>query len=856
MRKVIVSGADGQLGKCILRRFAGDKVFDWIGLNKQELNILNLGQITDLLDSLKPEFVVNTAAYTAVDRAESDAITARAVNVEGVKLLAEACRDRGVKLIHISTDYVFSGEDGGTENSPYTPSSPTSPASVYGTTKLDGENELQNAFKSSGVKNWIIRTGWLYDNEGKNFLNTMRRLGSKSEASLNVVADQLGTPTWTGSLAVAIRQLMLSDLECGLYHYSDLGVTSWHGFAEEIFKVSGLQPDVTSITTAEYPTVAVRPKNSHLGGGELAELLDLDRIHWKDALRLCFEEERLWEDVQNKAEIWSQAPYNESIRNQVRELIDSGSRHELIEAFHKDMEFGTGGMRGVCGPGTNRINVETIATATQGLANYLKKSSSDLPSPLKVAIAYDCRLHSVELSRVVAEVLSGNGIEALLYPELRPTPQLSFTVSHLGCAAGVVVTASHNPPEYNGFKVYYKDGGQITSPHDQAIIDEVRKVGSPDDVQRDRSGAGITMLGPELDEAYRKKVLELRSSDSLIEHGSDVCLVYTGLHGTGAVSVPDALKEFGFKNLHEVKSQSVVDGNFSTVLSPNPEEPEALNLAIQLAEQLGADLVMGTDPDSDRVGLAVPGKDGKMVLLNGNETGALLFDYVLSNGNYSANDFICSTVVTSPLLEEIGKGYGVGHRETLTGFKFIAAAIADDDRNFVVGGEESYGYLVGDTARDKDGVSACCVLSELTHELKQQGLTMLDKLEDIHRRFNIYQEGLVSVVKKGRNGAEEINALMTQYRENAPQEILGEKVVEIRDFFNGTQPDFPKSNVIQFITESGSRVTVRPSGTEPKIKYYTSVNTSINPGDNYDEVRAAQKEKVVKLLSSFSLFSN
>ena len=855
MRKVIVSGADGQLGKCILRRFAGDEVFDWVGLNKQKLNILNRGQINELLDSIKPEFVVNTAAYTAVDKAESDEFAAIAVNVEGVKLLAEACRDRGVKLIHISTDYVFSGEDGGTEDNPYTPFSPTSPTSVYGNTKLNGEKHLQIAFDSSGIKNWIIRTGWLYDNEGSNFLNTMRRLGSKLESSLKVVVDQVGTPTWTGSLAVAIRQLMLSDLDSGVYHYSDMGVVSWHGFAEEIFKVCGLNPKLTSITTSEYPTDAVRPQNSHLGGSEFAELLGLDRIHWKEALRLCIEEERLWDEVQNKAELWSQAPYDENIRAQVRELIDSGSRHELIEAFHKDMEFGTGGMRGVCGPGTNRINVETIAAATQGLANYLKKSATDLPSPLKVAIAYDCRLHSVELSRVVAEVLAANGIEALLYHELRPTPQLSFTVSHLGCAAGVVITASHNPPEYNGFKVYYKDGGQITAPHDQAIIDEFRKVGSPDDVQRDKNGAGITILGPELDEAYRKKVLELRSSESLIEQGSDVCLVYTGLHGTGAVSVPEALKEFGFKNLHVVKSQSVVDGNFSTVLSPNPEEPEALNLAIQLAEQLGADLVMGTDPDSDRVGLAVPGKDGKMVLLNGNETGALLFDYVLSNGNYSASDFICSTVVTSPLLEEIGKGYGVGHRETLTGFKFIAAAIADDDRNFVVGGEESYGYLVGDTARDKDGVSACCVLSELAHELKLQNLTMLDKLEDIHRRFNLFQEGLVSVVKTGRNGAEEIKALMAKYRENVPKYILGEKVVEIRDFSNGTQPDFPKSDVIQFITEHGSRVTVRPSGTEPKIKYYASVNTSLNPGDNYDEVRTAQKEKVEKLLSSFSILS-
>ncbi len=854
MRKVLITGAFGQLGSCILRKFASDDAFEWKGFSREQLDICYRAGIEKVLDDEMPYAVINTAAYTSVDSAEREEDLARAVNVDGARMLAEACESRGIKLIHISTDYVFSGDDGGTEDHPYLASDLANPNSAYGRTKYQGERAVLDSMSSTA--HYIIRTGWLYDFEGRNFFNTMRKLSSK-ETEIKLVDDQKGTPTWTGSLSVALRKLLLLDLKSGIYHYSDKGVVSWFGFASEIFSQLGLSPNFFPISSDDFPAEAERPANSHLGGAEFAELLGLEQKHWKESLDECVRELKLWEEVLAKAVVWTKEPFDSETRNQVKEWIDSNDRLNLIEAFHKDLEFGTGGMRGKCGPGTNRINKVTIAQATQGLCNYLKALDEDFPSPLKVAIAYDSRLQSPELSQITAKVLAGNSIEALIYPHLRPTPQLSFTVPYLECAAGIVITASHNPPEYNGFKVYFKDGAQITEPHDTAIIEEVRKVTSINEVLLASSDSMITELGPELDRAYSEKVKGLRRSKSLAENGSDVKLVYTGLHGTGAVSVPEALREFGFENIHVVEAQAVPDGNFPTVKSPNPEEAEALEMAINLAEKIGADLVMGTDPDADRVGIAVPGEKGKMVLLNGNETGALLCDYVLRNGRkdgskFDSGDFIASTVVTTPLLIELASAYGVGHRETLTGFKHIGAAISVENRNYIVGGEESYGYLIGDTARDKDGVSACCVLSELAHELKQQGSSMLERLEEIHRRFGVYEEGLVSVLKEGRDGAGQIQQLMSNYRSNAPSEICGESVIEIRDFSDGSQPNFPKSNVLQFITDQGSRITVRPSGTEPKIKFYVSVKRELKEGDNYNEVRKSLKEKVAFLFTEFA----
>lgn len=849
MRKVLITGAFGQLGSCMLRSFASDEEFVWVGLSKEELDITDASKVAEVLANENPFAVVNAAAYTAVDRAEEEEAAAIKINVEGVETLAKACETQGITLVHISTDYVFSGDDGGTENNPYSPNDTCSPCGVYGRTKREGELALLASMSST--PHYIIRTGWLYDSEGTNFFNKMRKLATQE--SINVVDDQVGTPTWAGSLALSIRALLKSDLNSGIYHFSDKGCVSWFGFAKEIFSQLGLSPNLNAISSTNYPTAAKRPANSHLGGEEFSSSLGVERLNWKQSLAQCVGEFVLWERVKNIAEEWTHEPFDEEIRSTVSTWLEEDNRDELIECFHMEMEFGTGGMRGKCAPGTNRINTATIAMATQGLCNYLKSKESELPSPLKVTIAYDSRLQSPLLSRITAEVLSGNGIEALIYPELRPTPQLSFTVSHLECSAGIVITASHNPPEYNGYKVYYSDGAQITAPHDQAIINEVRKVKSLGDVKR--STDNVVELGTELDVAYRKKILTLKRSSSLSE-GSEVKLVYTGLHGTGALSVPQALREFGFENVYEVKSQAVPDGNFPTVKSPNPEEGEALSEAIALGESINADLVMGTDPDADRVGIAVPGPDGKMVLLNGNETGALLCDYVLCNGRedgskFDAQNFIASTVVTTPLLLKLADFYGVGHRETLTGFKHIAAAISHDARTYVVGGEESYGYLIGDTAMDKDGVSSCCVLAEMAHELKKQGTTILQKLEQIHREHGVYQEGLVSVVKEGRDGAAQIAKMMDDFRNNAPTQINGEEIVSTRDFSDGTQPLFPKSNVLQFITEKGSRITVRPSGTEPKIKFYVSVNHVMKEGEDYGSIRQQLKQRVQDLFVSF-----
>lgn len=853
MRKVIITGAGGQLGSCLLRKFSGDEAIEVCDFRREELDILDKKGIAEVLDGEKPFAVINCAAYTAVDRAESEEDKARNVNVIGVQNLAKACEERGVMLIHISTDYVFSGEDGGTEARPYRSKDEVDPRNVYGATKAEGEKAMLETMKQA--PHYVVRVGWLYDFEGANFFNTMKRLGSEEVANLRIVEDQMGTPTWTGSLAEVLKALLESNLDSGIYHYSDDGMASWKEFADEIFMLLNLTPIVTGVSTEEYPTDAQRPQNSNLEGLSFLQALGLERKFWNESLKNCVDEMKLWEEVLRKAEVWAQEPYDTETRETVQRWLDLGDREALIDAFYKDIEFGTGGIRGKCGPGTNRINAVTISQATQGLANYLK-SHSEGEGKLKVAIAYDSRIQSPALSRVVAEVLSGNDIEVLLYPALRPTPQLSFTVIDQGCDAGIVITASHNPPEYNGFKVYFRDGAQVTAPHDEAIISEVRKIESLDDVKFDLSGRNIVELGAESDEAYLDQVLSLRRSKSLSEGGSDVCLVYTALHGTGAVSVPQALKKFGFFNVHEVEAQSIPNGYFPTVKSPNPEEAEALSEAVKLAESLRAELVMGTDPDSDRVGLAVPNDKGQMVLLNGNETGALLFDYVLRNGRangdaFDSSNFIASTVVTSPLLKKIGDGYGVGHRETLTGFKNIAAAISSEKRTYVVGGEESYGYLIGDVAMDKDGVSSCCVLAELAHELKLSGSSMLQRLEEIHRRFSVFEEGLVSVVKEGLDGAAVIEQLMVTYRNNAPSEICGEKVVEIRDFNDGSQPEFPKSDVIQFITDKGSRITVRPSGTEPKIKYYVSVQHTMNQSEDYSEIRQSLKQKVKDLFAEF-----
>ncbi|MDA0945518.1 MAG: phospho-sugar mutase [Bacteroidetes bacterium] len=558
----------------------------------------------------------------------------------------------------------------------------------------------------------------------------------------------------------------------------------------------------------------------------------------------------LLNNVKALAKGWTLPPHDEETQTTVQSWLDRcesdpAAREALIDAFYTELSFGTGGMRGKMGPGINRINATTIARATQGLANHLRAKHGDAEG-LRVAVACDSRNQSQEFAQITAEVLAANGFEAWLYPELRPTPQLSWTVRQLGAVGGVVITASHNPPIYNGYKVYAADGGQVVAPDDKDLVQAVRSI--PVDAVIARSASGVHELDASWDQGYRDMLKSFSLSSHLRSEGSDLSIVFTGLHGTGALAVPSALAHFGFRCVHEVASQAIPDGNFPTVASPNPEEGPALAEAVALAREVGAALVMGTDPDSDRVGLAVPDGAGDYVLLNGNETAALLTDHVLSKwaeaGRLDTPSFVAKTVVTTALLEDIAAHYGVAVRETLTGFKFIAEAIREEEGSmqYVVGGEESYGYLVGSEVRDKDAVQSCCLLAELAHELSLNGETMTQRLAALHARHKAYKEGLVSLVKEGREGKAQIDAMMEAYRNDTPQTLAGERVVELRDYASGDIKDAEgrvigtlsqaRSNVLQFVTEAGSRVTVRPSGTEPKIKCYASVCRPWNPEES------------------------
>ena len=572
--------------------------------------------------------------------------------------------------------------------------------------------------------------------------------------------------------------------------------------------------------------------------------------------------------AQERAMTWTEGPYDEITRAEVKQLIASDGE-ELVESFYTDLEFGTGGLRGLMGPGTNRMNRYTVAQATQGLAQYILKAKAH---GARVAIAHDSRNGSPTFARVAAEVLAGNGIEVHLFPALRPTPQLSFTVRHLECTSGIVITASHNPKEYNGYKVYWNDGGQIVPPHDHGIIEEVRGVMGPEAVKWGRdsdSQRRIHLTDSAADDAYLKTVTDLRMDTDLIENGSDLPIVFTPLHGTGSVSVIPALARAGFRSVHIVESQREPDGNFPTVHSPNPEEGAALSAAIELAKEVNAQLVLGTDPDADRVGIAVPdaNAEGGWRLLNGNETGALLVDYVVNgraaNGTLQPGfDFVAKTIVTSDLMSEIGKAAGLVVHETLTGFKWIAAAIREQEGKgrFVVGGEESYGYMIGDAVRDKDAVAAACLICEMAHAAQREGLDMLGRLERIHGTHGAFREALVAQTKQGRTGKEEIAQQMESFRSHPPAELGGESVVELRDYKSQTSTnltdgtirsiELPSSNVIQMITANGSIVTARPSGTEPKIKFYFSVRmakSTLAAASSYDDAMRGLDDQIQSL---------
>ena len=566
------------------------------------------------------------------------------------------------------------------------------------------------------------------------------------------------------------------------------------------------------------------------------------------------------DSTKKNIEIWLNGNYDANSKAVIRHLMEN-DKAALEDAFYRDLEFGTGGLRGIMGVGTNRMNKYTVAMATQGLANYLKEQFHN--QEIKIAIAYDSRNNSRYFSQVAAEVMSANGIFTYLFDDIRPTPELSFAIRHLGCQSGIVVTASHNPKEYNGYKAYWEDGGQLVPPHDKNVIEHVRKIKSIDDVKSGRNDDFIQLIGKEIDEIYIKYLKTLSLHPELIGKHNQINIVYTPLHGTGRDLVPMALESFGFKNVQMVEKQSIADGNFPTVVSPNPEESEALSMAIEQAKQTNADLVIATDPDADRVGLALKNHDGEFILSNGNMTLTLIVYYVLKQwkelGKLSGNQFIVKTIVTTELIKDIADKYDVECFDVLTGFKYIAEKIKEWDgkKQFVCGGEESYGYSVGDFVRDKDAVVSSCIIAEIAAWAKEQGKTLFDILTDIYLEFGYYKESLLSITKKGMDGALEIKQMMENYRNNPPETINGQKIIRIKDYKTLQDKNMltdetgeihlPMSDVLQFYLEDGSKITMRPSGTEPKIKFYFSVKTDLKDKTSLNKTDNCLDEKIKRL---------
>lgn len=566
--------------------------------------------------------------------------------------------------------------------------------------------------------------------------------------------------------------------------------------------------------------------------------------------------------IQNTINEWLNGNYDQQTKEEIQKLIDSEASTELVDAFYRSLEFGTGGLRGIMGAGSNRINKYTIGTATQGLSNYLLKKYPG--EQIKVAIAHDSRNQSDFFAKITADVFSANGIHVYFFKELRPTPELSFAIRHLGCRSGVMLTASHNPKEYNGYKAYGADGGQFTSPDDNMVMDEVANIKSIDEVKFERNEKLVELIGEEIDNLYLDQITALSVSPEAIARQKDLKIVYSPIHGTGITLVPKALAQFGFTNLTLVKEQSTPDGNFPTVVYPNPEEKEAMTLALNKAKEIDADLVLATDPDADRVGIAVKNNDGEFVLLNGNQTGSLLINYLLTawqeKGKLDGNQYIVKTIVTTNLVEEIAKAKNVEYFNTLTGFKHIGHLITSlqGKKTFIGGGEESYGYLIGELVRDKDAIISCAFIAEMTAFYKDKGSSLYDAMLDMYVEYGLYKEELVSLTKKGKSGAEEIKAMMEKFRNNPPLELGGSKVKTLKDYELGvetnldtkekTKLDFPVSDVLQFITEDGSIVSARPSGTEPKIKFYCSVNAPLADKAQFKTVDAALGAKIKSLM--------
>jgi phosphoglucomutase len=570
--------------------------------------------------------------------------------------------------------------------------------------------------------------------------------------------------------------------------------------------------------------------------------------------------------IEQKVSDWLTGAYDEETKKGIKDLQQSAPE-ELADAFYRNLEFGTGGLRGIMGIGTNRMNKYTVGIATQGYANYLKQSFP--ADEIKVAIAHDSRNNSRFFAETVANVFAANDIKVFLFEDLRPTPELSFTIRQLGCKGGVVCTASHNPKEYNGYKAYWDDGGQLVPPHDKAVIAEVEKIGDVADVKWSGGEGNITIIGKEMDDAYIKMVKSLSVYPEVIQQQSDLKIVYTPIHGTGITLVPQVLKEYGFNNVTIVEEQATPDGNFPTVVYPNPEEKEAMSLGLKKAAEIDADILCATDPDADRVGIGVKNTRGEWVLMNGNQTAVLAFNYMIESrkekGLQQPNDMVVKTIVTTNMIDVIAERSGVKCYNVLTGFKWIAELIKEKEvaENYVVGGEESYGLMIGSQLRDKDAVSAVAILCEMAAYEKKEGKSLYQKMLDLYLKYGYYQEDLISITKKGRNGQQEIADMMEGFRAAPPSELAGSRVVQLLDYelqvktdlITGTREaiTLPKSNVLQFVTEDGSKISARPSGTEPKIKFYFSVNTPLTSADKFEEIQQAAKDKIKNIITEMKL---
>ncbi len=580
------------------------------------------------------------------------------------------------------------------------------------------------------------------------------------------------------------------------------------------------------------------------------------------------ENNELLQQVTNKAQAWLDGKYDDATKAEVKRMMDADDKTELIEAFYKDLEFGTGGLRGIMGVGTNRMNIYTVGAATQGLANYLKKEFANEPK-ISVVIGHDCRNHSREFAEISANIFSANGIQVYLFDALRPTPEISFAIRELKAQSGIILTASHNPKEYNGYKAYWNDGAQLVPPHDENVIVEVNKIKGVEDIKFEGDKSLIKIIGKDIDDRMIEEIKKLSLSPESVKRNSDMKIVYTPIHGTGIKLIPRALKEYGFTNIINVPEQDVISGDFPTVVSPNPEEPAAMALAVKKAEEVGADMVMASDPDADREGIAVRDDSGKFILLTGNQTGSMLTYYLAHRwkelGKLKGNEYMVKTIVTTETFKRIADHYGIEIYDVYTGFKWIAAVMRENEgkKTYIGGGEESYGYLPEVFVRDKDAVSSLALIAEMAAWAKDNGMSVYDLLKKVYAEFGYSKEKGVSLVKKGKAGADEIKQMMADYRSNTPKEIAGSPVVLYKDYASLVQRENGKetkitgmpttSDVIQLFTEDGTKISIRPSGTEPKIKYYIEVRSDMKSVADYDKATAAAEAKIDAVRKSLGI---